>query len=114
MSCPTRTALVCEGHQGRGAFIAEALIRNGVRVIRASSEPLYAAQSDSVHLDFLVPASVLQCAEHLAAIGCQPDILVLDSPALTDGYSAELDNDAWARACQLLWTGPADESHPAG
>lgn len=106
MSCHTRTALVCEGHQGLGGLIAEALIRNGVRVIRASSDPLGAAQTDSVQLDFLVPASVRHCAEHLAAIGCQPDILVLNAPALPDGYSAGLDDAAWARACQLLWTGP--------
>lgn len=106
MSNRAKIALVCEAHQGLGALIAAALAREGVRVIRAAADPAHATQRDTVQLDFLVPASVIRCAEHLQATDREPDILVLNGPPLADGYSTALDDIAWADACQLLWTGP--------
>lgn len=106
MPSDKKTALVCEGYPWLGSLINAAFDLHGLRVINTSSTQTTELNGHTLRLDFYSQESVSKCVDVLTVKDWLPDIIVLGGPPPIDGYNIELDDDAWIRASQLLWTGP--------
>ncbi|MDD2179063.1 SDR family oxidoreductase [Acidovorax sp. D2M1] len=102
-----RTALVCGGTRGLGLGIASAFSSEGLQVLCTSSSPPNGADGKTVFkLDFRDPYSIDGLIEGLQAMKLLPDIVVVNGPGPSPGYSDQVSAADWEDGFRILWGGP--------
>lgn len=105
-----RLALVTGGSQGIGLAIAEGLAHEGCRVVISSRDEakLEAAKHRIPNLAGAIPAdvsdpdSIAQLLAKTRELAGDPEILIFNAGGPTPGKASELDDEAWAKAVQLV------------